>query len=63
MNNVQTKEQLKESLNKKELVKPNRTEERLAMEVESLCDGFCQGSINTARGSGSVPTDDTDILF
>jgi hypothetical protein len=64
MNNVQLKEQLKDALSKKELVKPNRTEERLSMEVESLCDGFCGGGgINTARGAGSVPTDDSDILF
>lgn len=62
MNN-NLKDQLKEALVKKELVKPNLTESRLSMEVESLCDGFCNGSNNFARGSGSTPTQDSDILF
>lgn len=63
MNNTELKEQLKASLQKKELVKPNRVEERLAMEVESLCDGFCNQSTNLGRGMGSSPIQDSDILF
>ena len=63
MDKNQFKDQLKESLIKRELVKPSLTEERLAMEVESLCDVFCQGSVNFARGSGAVPAQDSDILF
>lgn len=63
MYNSELKEQLKSSLQKKELVKPNRVEERLSMEVESLCDGFCNNSNNFARGNGSAPTQDSDILF
>lgn len=63
MNNTELKEQLKASLVKKELVKPNLTEARLAMEVESLCDGFCNNSNNFARGNGSAPIQDSDILF
>lgn len=63
MNSNPLKDQLKASLAKKELVKPSLTEERLAMEVESLCDGFCNGSTNLGRGNGSMPTQDSDILF
>ncbi|MBB6499065.1 hypothetical protein [Pedobacter cryoconitis] len=55
------KEQLKAELLKKELVKPNSTEERLAMEVESLCETFdCTG--NTARANGNTGGEN-DILF
>ena len=64
MENVQLKDQLKESLIKRKLVKPSLTEERLAMEVESLCDTFCGGGgVNFGRGAGSVPAQDSDILF
>ncbi|WP_212004686.1 hypothetical protein [Chitinophaga sp. HK235] len=63
MNNNQLKDQLKAALVKKELVKPNLTESRLSMEVESLCDGFCNGSTNLGRGQGSAPIQDSDILF
>jgi hypothetical protein len=55
-----TKDLLKEALQKKELVKPNKTEERLSQEVESLCDFTCTG--NTARGDGGTGSND-DILF
>lgn len=55
------KEQLKAELLKKELVKPNSTEERLTMEVESLCETFdCTG--NLGRADGNVGNDN-DILF
>lgn len=55
------KNELKASLEAKQLVKPNRAEERLSKEVESLCDGFtCSG--NTARASGDTE-EETDILF
>ncbi|AMQ00387.1 hypothetical protein AY601_3521 [Pedobacter cryoconitis] len=55
------KEQLKAELLRKELVKPNSTEERLAMEVESLCETFdCTG--NFGRADGNIGSDN-DILF
>ncbi|WP_162618565.1 FlmA family RiPP peptide [Pedobacter yulinensis] len=56
-----TKEELKNSLLGKELVKPNLSETRLSEEVDSLCSGFSCGT-NTARGSGDVLEED-DILF
>lgn len=55
------KEQLKAELLKKELVKPNSTEERLAKEVESLCESFSCGT-NVARADGDVGSEN-DILF
>lgn len=55
------KEQLKNSLQAKELVRPNLSETRLSEEVESLCSGFSCGT-NTARASGDVLEED-DILF
>lgn len=55
------KEQLKEELLKKELVKPNSTEERLSMEVESLCESFdCTGNLGRASGNAG---NENDILF
>lgn len=54
------KQQLKEALEKKELVKPNTTEERLSKEVESLCDGFTCGTYGLSRPAGD--TGDNDIL-
>ena len=54
------KQQLKEALAKKELVKPNTTEERLSKEVESLCDGFSCNT-NLARAAGDTG-EDNDIL-
>ncbi|MBB6499066.1 hypothetical protein [Pedobacter cryoconitis] len=55
------KEQLKEELLKKELVKPNSTEQRLAMEVESLCESFdCTGNLGRASGNTGH---ENDILF
>ncbi|MFA6245548.1 MAG: hypothetical protein WC615_01320 [Mucilaginibacter sp.] len=55
------KDSLKEDLLKRELVKPNSTEERLAQEVESLCETFdCTG--NLARANGDIGSEN-DILF
>jgi hypothetical protein len=46
---------------KNELVKPSSIEERVAKEVESLCDGF---SCTTFMGSPAGDTgDDVEILF
>lgn len=61
-NKDQLKSQLQEALQKKELVKPNTTEARISNEVESLCESFCNGSNNFARGNGDV-AQDNDILF
>ena len=55
------KDMLLESLQKKELVKPNKTEQRLAQEVESLCDFVCTG--NFARGQGDTNGSEDNILF
>ncbi len=56
------KEQLKEALLKKELVKPNNTEERLSKEVESLCDGFTCNTYGLSRPAGDTQ-EENDILF
>lgn len=56
-----SKEELKESLKNKELVRPNLSEARLSDEVESLCSGFSCGT-NTARAEGDV-MEENDILF
>jgi hypothetical protein len=54
-------EQLKESLSKKELIKPNTTDARLGNEVESLCDGFhCNNFTFYPDGDTGK---ETDILF
>jgi hypothetical protein len=46
---------------KKELVKPNPIVDRVAKEIESLCDGF---SCGTFMGSPGADTgDESDILF
>lgn len=55
------KEQLKEALQRKELVKPNNTEDRLVKEVESLCDGF-SCSTYTGRPAGDTG-EENDILL
>ena len=55
------KNQLKEALEKKALVKPNTTEERLSKEVESLCDGFTCGTYGLSRPAGDTG-EDNDIL-
>ncbi|MDE3250669.1 MAG: hypothetical protein KGO82_18550 [Bacteroidota bacterium] len=55
------KEQLKEALQNKALVKPNTTEERLSKEVESLCDGFSCGTYGLSRPAGDTG-EDNDIL-
>lgn len=55
------KNQLKAELLKKELVKPNSTEERLANEIESLCESF-SCDLNGGRASGDVGSEN-DILF
>ncbi len=55
------KQQLKEALQRKELVKPNNTEDRLAKEVESLCDGF-SCSTYTGRPAGDTG-EENDILL
>lgn len=62
-NKEQLKDQLQAALTKKELVKPNTTEARISLEVESLCESFCNNSNNFARGNGGVPVDENDILF
>jgi len=46
---------------KKELVKPSSIKDRVAKEVESLCDGFTCQSFNL-QPQGDT-TDDADILF
>ncbi|MEF9476375.1 hypothetical protein ACR1PO_07425 [Chryseobacterium sp. RRHN12] len=46
---------------KKELVKPNAIKDRVAKEVESLCDGFSCGSF-ASWPTGDTGTD-TDVLF
>jgi hypothetical protein len=46
---------------KKELVKPSLIEDRVAKEVESLCDGFTCGSYSGYPDGDSG--DETDILF
>lgn len=56
-----SKDELKNSLKIKELVRPNLSETRLSEEVESLCSGFSCGT-NTARAYGDVMEED-DILF
>ena len=54
------KEQLKQALEKKELVKPNSIEERVSKEVEALCESFgC--TANVGRASGDTG-DENDIL-
>ena len=54
------KQQLKDALEKRELVKPNSIEERVSKEVESLCESFaCTG--NTARAAGDTG-EENDIL-
>ena len=46
---------------KKELVKPSPIKDRVAKEIESLCDGFtCQTYNGYPAGNSG---DDTDILF
>jgi len=46
---------------KKELVKPSPIKDRVAKEVESLCDGFsCVSYWGDPTGNTG---DDTDILF
>jgi len=55
------KHELKKILQAKQLVKPNKAEERLSKEVESLCDGFTC-TYNTARAAGDTE-EETDILF
>lgn len=55
------KDQLKTELLIKELVKPNPIEERLGLEVESLCETFnCTSDLSRAKGS---TVDENDILF
>jgi hypothetical protein len=56
------KDLLKEALQKKELVKPNKTEERLSQEVESLCDFRPNCMINSGRVGGATGSSD-DILL
>jgi hypothetical protein len=56
------KEQLKNELQAKELLKATVTEARLAKEVETLCTYTQSGGINTARPSGDV-IEENDILF
>ena len=46
---------------KKELVKPSSIKDRVAKEVESLCDGFTCGSYSGYPSGNSG--DDSDILF
>ncbi|MEF9476374.1 hypothetical protein ACR1PO_07420 [Chryseobacterium sp. RRHN12] len=46
---------------KKELVKPNSIKDRVAKEVESLCDGFSCGTFSHSPAGDTG--DDTDILF
>ncbi|MGR3856200.1 MULTISPECIES: FlmA family RiPP peptide [Chryseobacterium] len=47
---------------KKELVKPSPIKERVAKEVESLCDGYSCGTFAGFPPYGDT-ADDTDILF
>ena len=46
---------------KKELVKPSSIKDRVAKEVESLCDGFTCGSYS--GGAGGDTGDNPEILF
>ena len=46
---------------KKELVKPSPIKDRVAKEVESLCDGFTCGSFGGWPDGNTG--DDSDILF
>lgn len=46
---------------KKELVKPSPIKDRVAKEVESLCDGFTCGSFSGYPNGDSE--DQSDILF
>lgn len=57
-----TKEQLKTELTKKELIKPNSTEERLVLEVATLCEAFTPQGCTVARATGDIGSDN-DILF
>ena len=56
------KEQLRSELLKKELIKPNSTEERLTREVESLCENYMSCSYFIERGGADVGSEN-DILF
>lgn len=46
---------------KKELVKPSTVKDRLAKEVESLCDGFTCATFNWSPQGGTG--DESEILF
>ncbi|MEF9476376.1 hypothetical protein ACR1PO_07430 [Chryseobacterium sp. RRHN12] len=47
---------------KKELVKPNSIKDRVAKEVESLCDGFSCATFLWQSPAGDTGTD-SDVLF
>lgn len=55
------KQQLKEELAKKELIKPSKMEERLYREVEALCDGLDCGTYLLLRPAGDTGNQN-DIL-
>ena len=55
------KQELKNQLNKIELVKPNSIETRMSNEVESLCETYiCAGNVGKAAGDTE---EENDILF